>query len=449
MSERQPITSAAVATTADQRPAPDGYSSWNDYWTRACNQPWRTRPEIDAARQRYLDERRACPVRIEVGIYPFRDENGSIKLTRADVEWLLATHEGGRGPVDWNDRSQHQREGLDLCGADLCGADLRGVDLSQLPLTALRAGLSSTKHRRHAWRDATVTQRAAAAAQLQRANLEEAHLEDARLNSAHLEEADLSSAHLQGARLVSAHLEAAVLRQAQLGGAALQGSFFDAATNLDRTSLGDKVHGGASFADIRWGDVNLASVDWDYTDILGDERRARTSHEPEGEWKSTEDRSEEFESAMRANRQLATVLRAQGLNELGDRYFYRAQVLQRQLLRRRGAKKWPAYTGSLLLWALSGYGYRLWRIFTVYLLTLLVFAALYYVIGLPNTQGASQPQTIGDAFLVSLTAIHGRVFLEPLGQHSLQAWVAAVESVVGIVLEGVFVAMLIQRFFSR
>jgi hypothetical protein len=49
---------------------------------------------------------------------------------------------------------------------------------------------------------------------------------------------------------------------------------------------------------------------------------------------------------------------------------------------------------------------------------------------------------------VSLTAIHGRVFFEQFG-FSLKSWIAAVESVVGIVIEGVFVAMLIQRFFSR
>jgi hypothetical protein len=29
------------------------------------------------------------------------------------------------------------------------------------------------------------------------------------------------------------------------------------------------------------------------------------------------------------------------------------------------------------------------------------------------------------------------------------AWVAAIESVIGIVIEGVFVAMLIQRFFGK
>lgn len=52
-----------------------------------------------------------------------------------------------------------------------------------------------------------------------------------------------------------------------------------------------------------------------------------------------------------------------------------------------------------------------------------------------------------DSFLVSLSAIHGRAVFEQLGAWTPAAWVAAIESVVGIVIEGVFVAILIQRLF--
>src|SRR6266704_1073856 len=83
-------------------------------------------------RQKFLALRRAILPIPEKGIYPFKD----IKLNRGDVEWLLATHENGRGPVDWSDQSQRNREGLDLRGADL-----RKVDLHHLPLAGLHAGL--------------------------------------------------------------------------------------------------------------------------------------------------------------------------------------------------------------------------------------------------------------------------------------------------------------------
>src|SRR5689334_16109002 len=92
-----------------QRPAADDPNAWKEYWT-AKGWPWRTEPEIDAERQKYLAERHAVIPNIEKGIYPFRD----IKLSRADVEWLLATHENGRGPVDWSDENQYSRSGLDL-----------------------------------------------------------------------------------------------------------------------------------------------------------------------------------------------------------------------------------------------------------------------------------------------------------------------------------------------
>ena len=63
-----------------------------------------------------------------MGIYPFRD----IKLSRVDIEWLLETHENGRGPVDWSDEHQREREGLDL----------RGADLGDLPLAGICGGLT-------------------------------------------------------------------------------------------------------------------------------------------------------------------------------------------------------------------------------------------------------------------------------------------------------------------
>src|SRR5713101_7347491 len=107
-----------------QRPTNEDTETWRAYW-KTQGQPWRTEPEIDAERQKYLAERRSITPDIEQGIYPFKD----IKLSRADVEWLLATHENGRGPVDWKDERQRERDGLDLGGANLCF-----VDLSNLPL---------------------------------------------------------------------------------------------------------------------------------------------------------------------------------------------------------------------------------------------------------------------------------------------------------------------------
>jgi hypothetical protein len=48
---------------------------------------------------------------------------------------------------------------------------------------------------------------------------------------------------------------------------------------------------------------------------------------------------------------------------------------------------------------------------------------------------------------ISLNTIHGRVFFVQFGLDTLQSWIATIESVVGTVIEGVFVAMLFQRLF--
>ncbi len=116
------------------QPRPTSPQEWRQYW-QFQGQLWRTEPEIDANRQEELNRRQAIIPDIEKGIYPFR----GMKLGRADVEWLLATHENGLGPVDWSDeKSLYERKGLDLRGADL-----RRVNLDGLLLACMHGGLGS------------------------------------------------------------------------------------------------------------------------------------------------------------------------------------------------------------------------------------------------------------------------------------------------------------------
>src|SRR5258708_9193789 len=183
--------------TTPQRPANDKKESWRAYW-EAQGQPWLTEPEIDEERQKFLNERRSITPHIEQGIYPFKD----IKLNRADIEWLLATFENGRGPVHWNAGRDRPRNGLDLRGADL-----RRVDLQSLPLSRMQGGLTVRE-----WDDASSEQREMAAVHLEGASLSGVHLNDAFLRSAHFEGANLHWAYLEGASLRSAHFEGASLR---------------------------------------------------------------------------------------------------------------------------------------------------------------------------------------------------------------------------------------------
>ncbi len=476
---------------------------------RAQGQPWRREPEPPEERTRFLAERRAVSADVATNRYPF----GGVVLSRADVEWLLAAHDGGQGPVDPEDPAQRQRSGLDLRGADL-----RGVDLSELPLAGLRGGLAEDE-----WRIAPAERVEAAAIHLEHADLTGAVLDGALLEGAHLEQArlgqtrlrhavlsfalaegayfsearldgasllgaslagavltdahlpgavlrnaslpgaDLSGAHLEAARLADAHLAGAELPSdalarirevradfpASLPGAYLCGAFFDEATMLDDAAFGAPGHASVCLADARWGGVNLAVVDWERVQVLGDERavsRRVGSGNPEPDAATW---LKECAAAVRANRQLAVALQEQGLNEEAARFAYRAQVLQRRALGQQVGMGRVDKLGSWLfswgLYLLGGYGYRMWRILAAYAAVVGLAAIAYYLLGLRD------PPHLGwqDALLASITAFHGRVFSEQFVIGSPQAWVTALEAVAGLVVEGVFIAMLAQRFFGK
>jgi hypothetical protein len=60
---------------------------------------------------------------------------------------------------------------------------------------------------------------------------------------------------------------------------------------------------------------------------------------------------------------------------------------------------------------------------------------------------ASADGPAADVVQFSLNAIHERVFFAQFHFDTLQSWLATAESVIGIAIEGVFVATLIQRLF--
>ena len=441
-----------------QRPSADDRDAWSAYW-RAQGQSWRIEPEIDTERQKFLAQRWAITPDMEKGIAPFRD----VKLSRADIEWLLATHEDGRGPIDWNDESQRNRKRLDLCGADV-----RNVNLSHLPLAGMK-GSGWTKviniatgqietvaidleganllyaHLEGAnLRSANLSRVNAYGARLEGAYLFGASLKGSRLDFSHLEKTVLIQAKLEKASLKGAHLEGANIAQANLAGAILRNAFFDRATQLDDVILTSKEGRSVTIADVRWGDVNLAVMKWPQLKILGDEQEARLKRR-EGKVKDRITRLEEYERAVRANRQLAVVLQSQGLNEDAARFAYRAQKLQRSILWYQ--RRFGQYLFSRFLSLTSGYGYRLWRGFATYLFVIVGFAAAYYLLG-PIAKLSLSPL---DAIIFSVTSFHGRGFSpgENIGLSNPLTIFAAIEAFVGLIIEVTFIATLTQRFFNR
>ncbi len=442
------------------------------YW-KSLGQPWRTEPEISDRRQKFLARRHAIAPQIELGIYPFED----VKLGHADVEWLLATHENGRGPKHWSDSDQWQREGLDLRGANL-----RLVDLSGLPLARMRGGLTWEE-----WLNTIMEKRNTAGVHLEGADLRKAHLEGAFLMRAHLERAALRKAYLEQANLSSAylvrvsfigahlaeadprreHLEAANLKEAHLEGkplstahlnvmrksskqlpslqpADLRAAFFDSSTQFEGVILGEERFGFVFLADIHWNGVDLSAVNWEAVNMLGDESRAR---EMETSYEAVKDRATrivEYEGTIRANRQLANILRGQGLNEQAAHFAYRSQVLQRLVFRRQ--RKFRQYLSSLFLDLLTGYDYKPGRSFLAYLLAIFSFSTIYYLLGLRQGLNFS----ITEAFVFSVTYFDRRGFFSssiPLDNPVFV--VAAVEAFVGLVIEVTMIATLTLQLFGK
>jgi uncharacterized protein YjbI with pentapeptide repeats len=552
-------SSPAPSTPA---PAHDAVT-WQAFWKQQ-GQPWRSEPPIDEERQQLLASSLQVDADIEQGKYPFK----GMRLSRADVEWLLAAEE--ERSARQSTGGGHSREPPP--GLDVRGANLSGVDLSGLPLMRLHAGLSLEEGRH-----ATVEQGRQAAANLAKANLSlaqvqgaqlsratldeavlvEAHLEGADLGKAtlkrailagtHLEGADLTKSQMEGATLLEVHLEGAFLLGASLEGANLfeahlegatlveahcegralseeererlrpwvpripetlpaadlRGAFLNARTHFDGIHAGDDQYGYVALGDVHWGDVNLTVIEWDRLKRLGDETlapalrmeeedaqlgerglpagveravdmlqraqevsdaavgyvmrsptlmqqfRERLAREAQAQPETQQQRDRErLQAAVRANRQLAVVLRAQGLNEAADRFAYRAQVLRRRVLRRSGTRAYGSYLFSCLLDVLAGYGYRPGRTLAAYLATVLGFAIVYLVLG-PST-GYRPAMSPLYALVVSIISFHGRGFFPGGFLPTLpMAVCAACEAILGLTIEISFIATFTQRYFGK
>jgi uncharacterized protein YjbI with pentapeptide repeats len=415
---------------------------------------------------------------------PEHRERAGLDLRGADLRGVdlsglpLARMRGGLTEAEWRTATADQLEAaaVHLERADLTGAELQGALLEGTHLEEARLGQADLRHANLSFAyaegayfsDAALEGASLLGTSLASAILTDARLERAVLRNAALAGADLTGAHLEGARLGDAHLAGKRLSEedltrlrrirpdfpAVLPGACLYGAFFDAATALDDATLGDPEYGCVSLADAHWGGANLAVVEWERVTVLGDEREmvqsgGRGGPRPGGAPTDGETWLRECLTAVRANRQLAVALQEQGLNEDAARYAYRAQNLQRHVIswqvRSGRIEKAGPWLFSWLLYLLGGYGYRMWRILAAYALVVGVAAMSYYLLGQHGTPHMLWPE----ALLTSITAFHGRVFADQFAPGSPQAWVAALEAVCGLVVEGVFIAMLAQRFFGK
>jgi uncharacterized protein YjbI with pentapeptide repeats len=330
------------------------------------------------------------------------------------------------------DLSEERRVGANLSGAYLVGANLSGTDL----------------------RFVTLSQAELSLANLSGADLLGADLSDASLKDANLGRADLRLANLSGASLGSTNLSGADLVKANLSGADLRAARMDVATDLRDARLDTHTF----LADVVWNGVPVTRLNWQDVAVLGDETLAReprymADYPLAARWnKDKTTRLRDYANAVLAYRQVATVLRSQGLNEHADRYAYRAQLMQRVVQRRR--HQYLRYIGSLLLDLLAGYGYRPGRAILLYLAIIVWFANFYVwasngfiTFGMPPSHVL--PLTWYEALILSVSSFHGRGFQPFQNLNDPVAALAGMQAVFGLVIEVSFIATFTQRFFGK
>jgi len=244
------------------------------------------KPDADEYYQKYLAKLRDIVPTIRRNTYPFK----GIRLTRANIEALLKVHRHWQVSEDQNNQHQSKLQKLDLRGADLHKLDLRGLPLKEIDFSG---------------------------ANLRGVHLEEADLSEVKLRCTHLEGANLSKANLTG--------------DTSLPPADLRGAFFDNTTNLSGVILGNEKQ-CALLSGVHWEDVNLSVIDWSPVRMVGEELEARQVKKQDGKERDKTEQISQYQIAVRANRQLAVAMQAQGMSDEASQFGYRAQKCKQHLL---------------------------------------------------------------------------------------------------------------------
>jgi len=305
-------------------------------------------------------------------------------------------------------------------------------------------------------------------ARLQGARFPTLSLQGVTFRDALLAGATFNGARLEGARFERAHVEGTFLsvedvseqnlerlRRTQpdfsraCGAADLRGATFDATTALDGAIMGDKRYGSVLVLNARWGDAALDLARWDAVAELGDERLARRH----GTGDLSHVRLARYRDAVRANRQIAVALRERGMAPEAARFAYRARSLETDMLglrvRWRSPSSWPRYLASrvVLRW-IAGYGLKPGRTIIWYLGIISSFAAADFVLRLPLGQHDALAPTIVLSVVESLYAFHGRGLASIGDPTDPRVTLGALEAVLGLLLEVVFIAAFTRRFFN-
>ncbi len=254
---------------------------------------------------------------------------------------------------------------------------------------------------------------------------------------------DLSGANLEGAKFQFQALAYANFRDANL----TQTDFFNA--DLTRADFR-----GAKFDGTILGSANFSASRIDSIMQLSQMRMDSRTQLNFVEWVDLDTlqkswRGNEIQGLFEASEILRTTaisLREKGLNSQSSVCRLLAQRTERKAYLRD--LRVGAWFGSYILDVAAGYGEQPERAFTTYLGVNLFFSLIYWELGQFNL--TMEPLTSWDSPLVlSLTSFHGRVFFA--GGIPITDWAArvgAIEAVIGLFIEIIFIATFSRRFLG-
>jgi hypothetical protein len=311
--------------------------------------------------------------------------------------------------------------GTDFEGTNLSGANLAGADLSEA--TLIRTNLSGA----HLFFNTNLSNANLDHANLSKADCGLANFTDSRLNNTNLDDINLSQANLSGANL----------ERASLKGTRLDRALMNAETILDGITLTPttRVFG------VRWNGVPLDAIDWKQAPRFGDEptTEALAKMKPQ-------DRATAFRNAARAYHGLSVALRDQGLADVASTYRLRELVMERKAMRYE--RNYGGWFLNMLLGAVAGHGEKPGRAFVAYLGIVTSFAIIYWLVTNFLHSGA-QPLQWYEAVVLSVSPFHGRgFFTNTIQLGDPLAIVAAIEAMMGLFIELVFIATFSRRFLG-
>jgi pentapeptide repeat protein len=265
----------------------------------------------------------------------------------------------------------------------------------------------------------------------------------------------LASQATERLNLAGARLEGADLTGASLERADLRGAIFD-----KMSRLGGVRFNGALLDQVAFDSTNLSAVDWRTVRTLGDEIEARQHRTATHARKKAAERQGEYYAAARTYRMLAVSLQSQGIIAAVARFQYQGREMARnatfqEALASLFSRRFYMAPWHLFRWLVTsafaifaGYGvYHMWRLFITYAGIVIGFAVTFYLAAHTPLRWPASGREVLDPLALSVTAFHGRG-LQPAGLQlagELMDALAIIEAVLGLLIEGLFIAAFTRR----